>query len=66
MEQKDGTTKPFKRSDKVIYIPKHLLATPNHKDMMKEENIVTITSKNDIFVFVRYVDNSLSKATNPE
>ena len=47
--------------DEVVYIPRHLLAGPKEK-MVVEENIGIVTSKNDLYVFVRY-KNAGSQAT---
>jgi hypothetical protein len=51
--------------DEVVYIPKHLLVGPK-EDMVKTENLGTVISKNDDFIFVRYLNQELSKATKAE
>lgn len=48
--------------DQVVYIPKHLLMGSKAL-MVKHENLGTVTSKNDLYVFVRYVGKSHSQAT---
>lgn len=50
--------------DQVIYIPNHLLIGPK-SEMEKMENLGTVTSKNCRFVFVRYLGNTGSQATDP-
>lgn len=47
---------------KVLYIPKNLLKGPK-SEMIQEENIGVVTSKNDKFIFVRYKDKENSQAT---
>lgn len=51
--------------DEVVYIPKHLLMGEK-ANMIKEENLGVVTSKNDTYVFVRYKGNTGSQATLPE
>lgn len=66
---KDGTTKPFERDDKVIYIPKFLLMAASDigkRSMIKTENVGVVTSTNDSYVFVRYLNNEGSQATSPD
>lgn len=49
--------------DKVVYIPEYLLI--GHKDnMILEKNLGIVTSKNDRYVFVRYLNKNGSEATN--
>jgi hypothetical protein len=50
--------------DQVIYIPEYLLIGPKC-EMEKRENLGTVTSKNERFVFVRYLGNTGSQATDP-
>ena len=45
--------------DPVVYMPKHLGRTILYK------NLGRVTSKNDTFVFVRYLGDEHSQATNP-
>ena len=62
---KDGTTKPFKEGDYVIYIPDYLLNGPKN-EMIKDKNLGIVTSKNDTYVFVKYFGNNGSQATRPD
>jgi hypothetical protein len=49
--------------DKVVYIPRHLLTGPK-EEMVKDENLGIVTSKNDSYIFVRYKDKTGSQATS--
>jgi len=51
--------------DEVVYIPKHLLVGEKSQ-MVKDENLGVVTSKNDTYIFVRYNGNTGSQATRPE
>jgi len=64
MERKDGTTKPYQVGDDVVYIPKYLLIG-KREEMIKSRHIGVVTSKNERYVFVKYADNEISQATNP-
>lgn len=50
--------------DKVVYIPEYLLMGDKTK-MVEDKNLGIVTSKNDEYVFVRYLGNTGSQATNP-
>ncbi len=65
MNQKDGTPKPFDVHAEVIYIPKHLLSGERHL-MEKHENLGVVTSKNEKYVFVKYLGKTTSNATSPK
>ena len=65
---KDGTTKPFKQGDRVIYIPRSLLMAARgigKESMIKTKNLGVVTSTNDRYVFVRYRNNNGAEATSP-
>lgn len=47
---------------KVVYIPHHLLIKDNEKEMIKEENLGVVTSKNADYVFVKYKGMENSQA----
>lgn len=49
--------------DEVVYIPRHLL-TGKKEEMVKDENLGIVTSKNDSYIFVRYKDKTGSQATS--
>jgi len=51
--------------DEVVYIPRHLLIGKK-EEMVKEENLGVVTSKNDTYVFVKYKNNEGSQATKPD
>lgn len=51
--------------DPVVYIPRDLLVG-ERSEMIKDENLGVVTSKNDTYVFVRYKDKTGSQATQPE
>lgn len=55
----------FKEGDEVLYIPKNLLMGEKSK-MVKESNLGVVTSLNDLYVFVRYMGNTGSQATNAD
>ncbi len=55
----------IKIGDKVIYIPNHLLIGPKN-EMIQENNLGEVTSKNDIYVFVRYNGMNHSQATRAD
>ena len=62
---KDGTTSPFEKGDFVIYIPAHLLS--GHKrGMIEKKHLGIVSSKNEIYVFVKYDGNETAQATNPD
>lgn len=50
--------------DKVVYIPKHLLHGPKYL-MVEDKNLGVVTSKNDKYIFVRYLGQG-SEATNAD
>ena len=49
--------------DKVVYIPNHLLMG-SKDEMVQDNNLGVVTSKNDNFVFVRYLNKTNSEATD--
>lgn len=55
----------IKTGDEVVYIPKYLL-TGDKNQMIKEENLEIVTSKNDYFVFVLFKGKNGSQATKAE
>ena len=65
MKLKDGTTAPFEAGDKVIYIPQHLLLHEDKTQMVKEEHLGKVSSKNDTYVFVIFKGNTTAHATSP-
>jgi hypothetical protein len=57
---KDGTTGPFEPNDKVLYIPYHKLMG-DRTEMIDENNLGIVTSKNDKFVFVKFLNKKNQK-----
>lgn len=55
-------TSDFFKDDAVIYVPSHANGDRKHPDC--ERGVVT--SRNDLFVFVRYAGRNNSQATRPE
>lgn len=66
-EIQEGRKDPsrFAAGDEVVYIPPDLLIGEK-SEMVKHENLGVVTSVNDMFVFVKYIGNTGSQATNPE
>ena len=61
---RDGTTDPYEPRDKVLYIPNQLLMGDKDK-MVQTNNLGVVSSKNEKFVFVQYIGNTNSQATDP-
>ncbi len=55
--------KNIKRGDKVVYITNLMITADKRID---EKNIGIVTSTNDKFAFVQYINDNNSKATRPE
>lgn len=64
MKLKDGTTKPFEKGTPVLYIPKHLLIGDKNK-IVDPVNLGYVTSKNDKFVFVKFISFNQIQAVDP-
>lgn len=63
--KKDGTTNPFEKGCKVLYVPKDKLMGPRSK-MVSNKNLGIVSGKNNNYVFVNYDGNSQAQATNPK
>ena len=50
---------------KVLYIPTHLLSRDS-SEMIKEENLGVVTSKNDKYIFVQFKDKDNSVAVKAQ
>ena len=57
--------KNIERGDKVVYIPKHMI-TADANGRLADENLGVVTSVNDTYAFVRFIDKTGSQAVRPE
>lgn len=60
----DGTTKPFSKGDYVVYFPRHYKKFKGRTEM--DEDLGIVSSKNNKYVFVEYLNKNHSQATNPK
>lgn len=59
LKKQDMKLDNIEAGDPIVYIPKH-------ENKIKEKNIGVVTSKNEMYVFVRYLGHETSQATRHE